>query len=289
MPTLLTPFESITNTSDLYPKKLNALKNPPAELWVKGPLPQEGIPTVGIVGTRQASEWGRKMAYSFAEKLSKEGIWIISGLARGIDAAAHHGAKGKTLAVMGSGLNHIYPAENKELADQISILTEYSPDTKPHSWNFPKRNRIVAALSDVLLVIEAPEKSGTLITASIMLELDKKCFVIPGPIDRENFMGSNRLLKEKKGEICLGVEEILAFFKKGAPDITPFKTIAKNTHPEELKILQLLEKEDLSFDQLTILTGHATNKMSVLLMGLVLKREIKEYAGRIYGKVANHR
>ena len=127
-------------------------------------------------------------------------------------------------------------------------MTEYSPEIRPHAWNFPKRNRIVAALSDAILVIEAPEKSGALITVHEGLKLKKKCFCIPGPGDASNFKGSNRLIQEGKATLCQGVDEIFAFLKKEAPAITPLFEGSKPANPEELNILLRLAKEDLSFD-----------------------------------------
>lgn len=278
----------ITLEDDDYPLNFKALKNPPSFLWVRGDLTFLNEPKVAIVGTRQASETGKRTAFEFAKKLKEQGIWVISGLARGIDTAAHSGAIGKTLAIIGSGLDQIYPAENKSLADKISVMSEFSPDTPPHRWNFPKRNRLVAALADVVLVIEAPEKSGALITVEEARKLQKKCLSIPGPIEKENFRGSNRLIKEGKAELCLGVEEILAFFKKSRPAITPISIKTVYTNPEELNILSHLAREDLSFDQLNLLTGLSTSVLNINLMSLVLQRAIIEYPGRIYGKIVNH-
>ena len=276
----------LTLTDSDYPSRLKALKKPPEALFVKGEMPEENTPLVGIVGTRSASERGKEIAYDMAQKLSKEGIWVISGLARGIDTAAHQGAKGKTIAVLGSGFNKLYPKENEKLSQEITLFSEYAPDIPPARGQFPQRNRIVAALSDILIVVEAPEKSGALITAELAIHLDKKCFVIPGPFEKAHFRGSNRLIKEGKGEICLDVEEIFSFFKKEQPVINSKFTHSKTAHPEEFKILSLLEREDLSFDQLMLLTGYSASHLNVHLMSLVLNRLIKEYAGRVYGKIA---
>lgn len=281
--------ESIQIENERYPLQLKKLKTPPSELWIQGEMPDPSVSIVGIIGTRHASEWGKKIAKDFAMSLSRAGIWTVSGLARGIDTAAHTGSIGKTIGVLGSGLNEIYPSENFNLSRQITLITQFPPNAPPHAWNFPKRNTLVAAFSDALLVVEAPEKSGSIITVNEALKLGKKCFAIPGPIDKENFRGSNRLIQEGKATLCQGVEEILAFLKKEAPAITPLSEPAKCSNPEELNILSLLAKEDLSFDQLILLTGFTASVLNVHLMGLVLKRAIKEYPGRIYGKIVNHR
>lgn len=279
----------ITSDDPLYPRSFLTLASPPKALWIKGPLPRDDEGIVAIVGTRQASEGGKRMAFEMAKALAEAGIWVISGLARGIDTAAHLGAKGRTLAVVGSGFDHIYPPENEGLARQISLLTEYAPEVRPHKGHFPQRNRLVAALCQAIIVIEAPEKSGALITARLARAMGKRCFVVPGPIDKDNFKGSNRLIKEGKGEICLGIDEVFSLFKKAPPAITPKITHSNSTHPEDFKILSLLEKEDLSFDQLVLLSGLKASHLNARLMNLVLNKTLREYAGKVYGQVANHR
>lgn len=177
----------IYQAQKFYPEKLTHIYAPPAKLYVLGNEDILDKPAIAIIGCRQASNYGKKVAYEFAYQLAKKGIIIISGLARGIDSYAHLGAvkaKGKTIAVLGSGFNHIYPAEYKGLCIEImknggSVITEYSPETKPIPTNFPSRNRIISGLSNGVLVVEAKQKSGTLITVDHALEQGKEVFVIP--------------------------------------------------------------------------------------------------------------
>ena len=170
-----------------YPEKLKNIDNPPKQLYVLGNekiLDNFGL---AIIGCRQYSEYGKKVAKDISFKLAKQGINIISGLARGIDSFAHMGcmvAGGKTVAVLGSGFNNIYPKENLELLKEIirtggTIITEYSPDVKPIGTNFPLRNRIISGLSDGVIVVEARKKSGTLITVDYALEQGKEIFAVP--------------------------------------------------------------------------------------------------------------
>lgn len=187
-----------------YPEKLNNIYSSPARLYLVGDESILNKPSVAIIGCRDASDYGKKVAFNFAYELAKEGFVVISGLAREIDTYAHLGAVkagGKTIAVLGSGLKHIYPSENKKLCNEIvknsgAIITEYEPHTKPLPMNFPSRNRIISGLSNGVLVVEAKQKSGTLITVDYALEQGKDVFVIPGNITSINSYGTNELIKQ---------------------------------------------------------------------------------------------
>lgn len=170
-----------------YPKKLRNIENPPKQIYVLGNEKLLDSFGLAIIGCRKYSEYGKKISKDFSFKLSKHGINIISGMARGIDSFSHMAcmvAGGKTIAVLGSGFNNIYPKENIQLFKEIlktggTIVTEYSPDTKPLGSNFPLRNRIISGLSDGVIVIEASRKSGTLITVDYALEQGKEIFAVP--------------------------------------------------------------------------------------------------------------
>ena len=185
----------------MYPNKLRQIKNVPKKLYIRGNY--ELLKSTGIVGSRDCTSYGFKQAYEFAKELSKKGICIISGLAEGIDTASHLGGMhqiGRTIAVLGSGLNKISPEENKILSQSILkndglIVTEYGTYGEIDSKNFPKRNRIMSGLSDGVLIIEARNRSGTLITARYAKEQEKKIFCLPGNIDIKNSSGTNELLK----------------------------------------------------------------------------------------------
>lgn len=187
-----------------YPEKLKNIYAKPQILYALGNIELLNSKSIAIIGCRQCSEYGKKNAFKFAYQLAKNGICVISGLARGIDTFAHWGAlkaNGSTIAVMGSGLNEIYPPENIELYEQIlkkngAIITEYPLNSKPERYHFPARNRIISGLSDGVLVVEAKKRSGTLITVGHALEQGKDVYAIPGNITSDNSYGTNELIKE---------------------------------------------------------------------------------------------
>lgn len=187
-----------------YPEKLMNIYGRPQTLYILGNETLLNEKSIAIIGCRNASNYGLRSAYQFGYELAKKGICIVSGFARGIDTYAHKGAlaaKGKTIAVLGCGLNVVYPPENMELYKQIlikggAIITEYPLESKPERHHFPIRNRIISGLSDGILVVEAKKKSGTLITVEYALEQGKEVYAIPGNITSENSEGTNELIKE---------------------------------------------------------------------------------------------
>lgn len=196
-------YIEININNEIYPTKLKKIKNPPKKLFLRGNLEVFQNISIAIVGSRDCTSYGFYKAYEFAKELSKEGISVISGLAQGIDTAAHLGAmhqKGKTIAVLGTGFNKVFPEENKILAESIIknnglIISEYELNQERKSENFPKRNRIMSGLSNGVLVVEAKNKSGTLITARYAKEQGKKVFSLPGNVDIINSSGTNELIK----------------------------------------------------------------------------------------------
>lgn len=194
----------LTYTDPKYPKRLRNIYNPPFMLFVKGELPDfDTTLSISIVGTRHASEYGIKAADFFAYQLAKSGAVIISGGAMGIDTQAHAAALeagGKTVAVIGCGIGYDYPTQNRNLREQISqngaIVSEYIPSERPSNYHFPIRNRIISALSQGTLVVEAGIKSGALITADLALEQGNDIFALPGSILESSFEGTNKLIKE---------------------------------------------------------------------------------------------
>ena len=195
----------IQRNSPDYPARLLDLYDPPSSLYIYGDIRLLNIPTIAIVGSRIASPEGVKNAHYFAQALSAEGYLIISGLARGIDGAAHLGALGSnqdhpTIAVCGTGLDIVYPREHLGLAQAIGgvglLVSELAPGSGPKAWHFPRRNRIIAALSLGILVIEAAERSGSLITARLGCELGREIFAIPGSIHNPLYRGCHQLLQQ---------------------------------------------------------------------------------------------
>jgi len=209
-------IDKININNKFYPQKLKNIYDPPKELYIIGNKYILNKPSIAIIGCRECSDYGKKVAQKFAYELSKKGFVIISGLAKGIDSFAHIGtlyAKEKTIAVLGSSIDNIYPKENIELARKIikyggCIVSEFPIGTKPEKMNFPQRNRIISGLSNGVLVVEAREKSGTLITVDFALEQGREVFCVPGNIDSVNSIGTNELLKQG-AKLVTNIKEII--------------------------------------------------------------------------------
>lgn len=205
----------INISDDNYPAKLKNIYAPPITIFAKGDISLLNSKSIAIVGSREPSKYGIYVAEKFSTELSKEGITVVSGLAKGIDTFAHIGALssfGKTIAVLGSGIDIVYPKENakyyKEISEKGLIISEYIVGTAPESKNFPQRNRIISGLSDGVLVVEARKNSGTMITTDFALEQGKELYVIPGNITSNLSAGTNNLIKEG-AKLVTDVYEIL--------------------------------------------------------------------------------
>jgi DNA processing protein len=205
----------LTFQDDEYPFLLKQIPDPPPVLYIKGKLKEEDKLSIAIVGSRQASFYGLQCSQKFSYELAELGFTIVSGLARGIDTWAHKGAlkaQGRTIAVLGSGFSFIYPEENKDLVEEISlkgaVISEFSCNTKPFSFNFPRRNRVISGLSLGVLVVEAAKKSGALITANFALEQNRQVFCVPGRQDSFTSWGTNTLIKEG-AKLVLDIQDIL--------------------------------------------------------------------------------
>lgn len=197
-------YNLLTPDMDKYPRQLKEIYDPPAVLYINGNLPDiDNILSIGIVGTRNATNSGKKLAFSIGYDLAKSGVNVVSGGALGIDSSSHKGAlmaEGVTICVLGCGINYNYLMTNaslrKQIADNGAVISEYPPDTPPHKYSFPKRNRIISALSQGILVVEAGEKSGALITANTALAQNKDIFAIPGDVTNAVAFGTNTLIKQ---------------------------------------------------------------------------------------------
>ena len=205
----------IEKSDALYPEKLRQIRNAPKRLYVRGMLPQKEEPCVAIIGARRCSDYGKKMAQIFAAELAEAGIQIISGMALGVDGIAQMAALaagGRSYAVLGCGTDVCYPNENRKLYERLllmgGILSEYAQGTPPLAAHFPARNRIISALADLIIVVEAKEKSGTLITVDFALEQGKEVYALPGRTTDELSRGCNRLLSQGAG-IALSPQDIL--------------------------------------------------------------------------------
>jgi len=283
----------ITYFDKNYPFSLKNLADPPLLLYVKGDVELINQPALAIIGTRQCTFYGLEMAEKFGYELAANSLTIISGLARGVDAAAHKGAlqTGKTIAILGSGLGHIYPGEHKPLAEKIAhqgaLISEYPMQSHPEKHFFPKRNRLVSALSKGVLLIEAPLKSGAMITMDIALSQNKNCFALPGPIDRDSFRGNHFLIKSKKAQLVENVQDVLSTFKLNINSLVmnSAKTNIFMLDSAEQSLINLLPKDEVCIEEIALRTQLPIAKLNALLMGLVLKKVIQEYPGKFYKKV----
>ena len=270
---------------DNYPYLLKQIPDPPAALYILGNLPDEKLPHISIVGTRKATSNGCLIAKTLAKELSEAGCIIVSGLAMGIDTAAHEGvitAKGKTIAVLGNGLNDIYPRLNKNLAEKIlelggAIISEYPPDEPAFPSNFLARNRLVSGLCLGTVVVEAPERSGSLVTARLALEQNREVFIIPGPANHPNYAGSLQLIREG-ARLVISAQNILEDL-----DIKPLasKEVFSSEEESILKIISK-NKKPLSIDKIIELAKLDSQTANKTIAFLVIKGIIKETLGR-YG------
>ncbi|MEF8815536.1 MAG: DNA-processing protein DprA [Salinibacter sp.] len=206
----------ISPWDERFPNRLREIYDPPAFLWMRGTLPEGARPMVTVVGTRRCTDYGRAQAHHFGAELARRGFTVVSGLAYGIDAAAHKGALdagGRTIAVLGSGVGRIYPQKHTALAERIiesgAVLSEYGLDADPDAPHFPERNRIVSGLALGTLVVESYAEGGALITARLALEQNREVFALPGPITKDSSRGANRLIQKGHAKLVLEIGDLL--------------------------------------------------------------------------------
>lgn len=280
-------IKEIKIEDEKYPNQLKEIKNPPNKIFLVGNekiLQSDGI---AVIGSRCNTEYGEKYATKFSKELAKQGLTIISGMAVGIDGFAHKGALsvgGKTIAVLGSGFNNIYPEENKELFKQIiendgAIITEYEPDVEPNSENFPKRNRIVSGLSKGVLVIEAVYRSGTSITAKLGQSQGRKVFCIPSNLERKNGVGTNQLIKEG-ASLVTNIDDILNAIKVERKA----ENNAVKIPAEYLPIYEVLEDEPMNVNVICKKLKTDISSINANLMLMELEGYIKSLPGNYYEK-----
>ncbi len=275
----------ITSIKDeSYPEPLKKIPDAPLLLYQKGRL-EAGDNILAIVGSRKATAEGMHLSETIGETMSSLGITVVSGLARGIDASAHKGAlrgEGKTIAVLGCGIDICYPAENRRLFERIAeegvIFTEYGPGTRPFARNFPERNRIIAGLSKGVLVVEAAEKSGSLITARLGAEYGKSVMAIPGSIFDEEYRGANSLIKQGAKLIADSGDIITECF----PDrmAVQEKNIAMSENEDY--IYSMIGPRRVHIDDVIAKSGMAAKDVMAVLTMLELKEAIREITGGYY-------
>ncbi len=288
----------LTPEDEHFPHLLKRIHDPPLALYVWGEITPADAHGVAVVGSRRTTHYGTEAARRFGFQLAHAGLCVVSGLARGIDTAAHEGALasgGRTVAVIGSGLGKLYPPENMPLAERIAsgggaVVSEFPVDFPPEKRSFPLRNRIVAGWSSATLVVEAPEKSGALITAGQAAEMGRDVYAIPGAIDRPTSRGTNRLIQNgarlvmDAGDI-LGDMETLFSLAPQAPELPKAKP-SRPLGADEQKLYDALEgSEEHHIDQLVAATELPLATVSVELMRLEMKRMVKQLPGKYYVKL----
>ena len=269
------------------------LSDAPEFFYARGSLDCFALPAVAVVGTRKASEHGLAAARAYARALAQSGICIVSGLAYGVDAAAHRGAldaKSKTIAVVGSGIDDLalYPRANLRLGQEILangglIISENPEGTKPQTWDFIKRNRLIAALARATVVVEAPVKSGALTTAKYALELGREVYAVPGDALRENTKGSNGLIASGASPLIDPQELIQTIFpakkKRGKTD----QSLIKPQNPEEAAVLRALASGTRHVDELVAETKLSAESAQAALTALELRGVIASLGNMRYG------
>ncbi len=274
-----------------YPSLLKNTDDRPLGLYIRGRLPDEEIERVGIVGARRCSEYGSIYAKKFAKELSEHNVCVVSGMARGIDSCAHKGALeglAPTIAVLGCGADVCYPAENRELMNKIlengCILSEYPPLTPPKGYHFPQRNRIIAGLSNALVVIEAGEKSGSLITAEMAIDFGRDVFVLPGNINSPLSKGTNALIKDG-AQLLDDVEDILLSLGIKFSESGKEEYIRKNLsalESDEKTVYDIMSLEPSGMDDIMMKTDIQVQSLQYILTMLEIKGYIKKLPGERY-------
>jgi len=281
-----------------YPANLKEIYDPPVVLYVKGELTGEDRYSVGIVGSRHASSYGLQTAERLGCELAARGLTVVSGLARGIDAAGHKGAlraKGRTIAVLGSGLANIYPAEHIKLADEISkngaVVSEFPMECEPYKDNFPRRNRIISGLSLGVIVVEAAKNSGALITTDFALEQGRELFAVPGQARAATAAGTNMLIRqgarlvESADDVIEELGDVIrGHLKAGAPEegYAKISKVPAGLNVPERKILEALGAAPVSVDEIIDETELSAAEAMNCLTKLELKGVIAQLPGKSY-------
>ena len=299
-----------------YPAGLRVIPDAPETLQVRGRLRDADALAVAIVGSRRATAYGLDVAELLAADLAARGVTIVSGLARGIDAAAHRGALrvgGRTIAVLGSGADVIYPPEHRRLADEIAgrgaLVSQFGPGTPPLPQNFPARNRVIAAMSLAVVVVEAAERSGSLITARLAAELGREVLAVPGRITTPESRGANRLIQDGAA-VAMGWEDVVAVLPerwKVCIDTTPERAGTERTGTERIgtaggaavagrgaaegeqsgykKILALLGEDPVDIDHVIERSGLGAGRVSAALLDLELEGHVRQIEGKRFVRV----
>jgi DNA processing protein len=287
----------VTQADAEYPGLLRQIYDPPVVLYVKGQLLPKDKNAVALVGSRLTTHYGIEVARKLAYQLAYLGVTVVSGGARGIDSAAHQGAlsaKGRTVVVLGTGINLVFPPENAELFERVAangaLITQFPFNRPPDKQAFPIRNRIVAGMTLGTVVVEANLTSGALITANFAAEYGRQVFAVPGRIDSPRSKGCHELIK-KGAKLCEGPEDILSEFeylfpasnRPPAPNETGVLPALELSESEQ-KVYDTLNHEELSIDEVIRKSGLPSSAVSVALLSLEMKRAVKQLPGKLFVK-----
>ncbi len=283
----------ITLADKAYPQALLEISNPPVLLYAIGHTQWLNHPSIAMVGSRSSTPQGEKNAQDFAESLCNHGLCVVSGMALGIDAAAHRGAikaNGATIAVVGTGLDIVYPAKHRDLAHKIAesglILSEFPLGTPSKAQNFPRRNRIISGLSLGCLVVEANLNSGSLITARLAIEQGREVFAIPGSIHSPVAKGCHALIKQG-AKLVENTADILEELKNLVPNIGPLGLLGDVGHNslEPNTVLDYMGFDPIDFETVLIVSGLTTEKLSAMLMVMELEGKVATLSGGKYQRI----
>jgi DNA processing protein len=276
-----------------YPARLRTIADPPPVLYVKGELRADDSRAVAIVGSRSASDYGRRVARDLARGLAATGFTVVSGMARGIDGMAHETAinsGGRTIAILGSGVERAYPPEHDKLYQRISdhgaVLSELPIGTRPMAFNFPARNRLISGVSLGVVVVEATEKSGSLITASLAVDQGREVFAVPGEVGASRSRGAHRLIRQG-AKLVENVEDILEeiapqlLHRGRAANPAPL-ALPQNAGAEARKIFALLEAGTLQVDEIIEKSALGAPRVLEILLELELQGYVRQLAGKSY-------
>ncbi len=287
----------ITAESPQYPRQLREIHAPPIVLYVWGEITERDQHAIAVIGSRRTSHYGAECAKKLSYQLAYSGLTIVSGLARGIDTAAHQGAlaaKGRTIAVIGSGLNHLYPPENAALAEKIraghgAVVSEFSMEVQPDRQSFPMRNRIISGWSHGILVVEAGLNSGALITASQAIEQGRSVYAVPGHINAPTAHGSNRLIQQG-AKLVMEAADILDDLQILLPEKQKMPPLAARALPEmtadERRVYEAINPTETPIDHISNTADLPSATVSSILLRLELKHLVKQLPGKYFVKLS---
>jgi DNA processing protein len=271
-----------------YPRRLKEINQPPPVLYLRGELSDSDQWAVAVVGTRRITSYGRQVTLDLAAGLARQGITVVSGLARGVDGVAHQAALdsgGRTLAVLGSGVDRVYPPEHRRLAEQIcahgALVSDYPPGTEPEASNFPPRNRIISGLSQAVVVIEAGDKSGALITAAFASEQGREVFAVPGSLYAPQSKGANMLIKEG-AHIFVDLHDLLETLNMHQVSQQQAARMVLPSDPTEARLFAVLSREPLHVDEIRAQTQMPIEQVSASLALMELKGMVRQVGGMRY-------